>query len=65
MTAVKHDPLCPQSEVLDGCSCFEWLRKRMPDREFNPETDCERCDCQCDIIAKVRATYDTVDPKTQ
>lgn len=50
---MTHDPLCPQAKDKDGCACAVWIRQGNPD--FEPEKDCDRCSCFCDVIKAARA----------
>ena len=54
MDKLLHDVLCPQNEDEDGCPCARWIRQG-GNVAFNPVTDCDRCSCFCDFIAKARA----------
>lgn len=53
MSKLMHDPVCPNSGDEDGCHCATWLRQG--ESAFDPESDCDRCGCFCDIIAEARA----------
>lgn len=47
-----HDSLCPQAAEEDGCACSVWIR--LGDVDFDPDKDCDRCGCVCDIIETAR-----------
>lgn len=52
MEKLTHDVVCPQGDDEFGCPCARWIGLGNP--EFSPPRDCDRCNCDCEVIAKAR-----------